>query len=145
MASQNSQVQCVFFPCVSSSNPIVEDIAFSKGYTDPDLQDVVEPAPPLLPDIETIESIVASLVEQDLLHGFISHLSHRFAITGAKNVPPLQVGFQKVWDVIKAKADTEVPGWVNEDKKGPAALGGRLGPGMVVNLSGARPAGAASG
>ena len=132
------------FPNVSSSDS-VEDTAFVNGYIDPDLQDVAEPNPPVLPTIEQIESIVASLVEQDLLHGFISHLSHRFAITGAKNVPPLQVGFPKVWDVVKTKADTEVPGWVKDEKKGVAASGGRVGPGMVVNLSGARPAGAAPG
>ena len=116
--------------------------SLASGYIDPDLADVVEPEPPLLPTMETIESIVASLIEQDLLHGFISHSSHRFAITGAKNAPALQVGFPRVWDVLGARADKEVPGWVREDKKGPAP-GGKLGPGMVVNLSGARPAGAA--
>ena len=111
------------------------------GYTDPDLIDVVDPAPPLLPTMETVESLVASMVEQDLLHGFISHSSHRFAITGAKNASPVRVGFPRVWDVIRARANTEVPGWVREEKKTPA-FGGKFGPGMVVNLSGARPAGA---
>ena len=96
--------------------------------------------------MEIIESIVASLIEQDLLHGFISHSQHRFAITGVKtNNAPLQIGFPKVWDVITAKADSEVPGWVKEEKKGPVAIGGNFGPGMIVNLSGARPAGAAPG
>ncbi len=113
-----------------------------NGYTDPDLLDAVDPEPPILPTMDIIESIVASLIEQDLLHGFISHSSHRFAITGAKNASPLQVGFPRVWDVLNARADKEVPGWVREEKKGPA-LGAKFGPGMVVNLSGARPAGAA--
>lgn len=112
-----------------------------NGYTDPDLLDAVEPAPPLLPTMEIVESIVASLVEQDLLHGFISHSSHRFAITGAKNAAPIQVGFPRVWDVIKAKSDGEVPGWVREEK-GVSTSGRKLGPGMVIQLTGARPAGA---
>lgn len=113
----------------------------SDGYTDPDLLDVVDPAPPLLPTMEVVESIVASLVEQDLLHGFISHSQHRFAITGAKKGSPVQIGFPRVWDVINARADEEVPGWVKEVKK-TSAFGAKVGPGMVVNLSGARPAGA---
>ena len=115
--------------------------ALSDGYTDPDLLDAVDPAPPLLPSMETVESIVASLIEQDLLHGFISHSSHRFAITGAKNAVAVQVGFPRIWDIIRRRADDEVPGWVKEEKK-PSAFGGKFGPGMVVNLSGARPVGA---
>lgn len=111
-----------------------------RGYTDPDLLDVVDPAPPLLPTMEVVESIVASLVEQDLLHGFISHSQQRFAITGVKGALPVEVGFPGVWDVTSARADGEVPGWVREKKKIPA-YGGKFGPGMVVNLSGARPAG----
>lgn len=113
---------------------------YADGYVDADLADLVNPEPPLLPTMEIIESVFASLIEQDLLHGFISHSSHRFAITGAKNAAPLQVGFPRAWDVISSRADNEVPGWVQE-KKGPS-LGGNFG-GMVVNLSGARPAGAA--
>ena len=49
--------------------------------------------------------------------------------------------------MISGKADDEVPGWVKEAKSsgfGAAALGRAAGPGMVVNLSGARPVGAAS-
>lgn len=119
-----------------------DDSSMPDGYVDPDLADEVELAPPLLPTMEFVESIMASLIEQDLLHGFMSHASHRFAITGAKNANPLLVGFPRAWDVISARADKEVPGWVQVEKKGPA-LGGKFGPGMVVNLSGARPAGAA--
>lgn len=126
-----------------SSDPSATSPSLPYGYTDPDLLDAVDPQAPILPTMETIESIVASLIEQDLLHGFISHSSHRFAITGAKNASPLQIGFPRVWDVLNARADKEVPGWVREEKKGPAVMGGKFGPGMVVNLSGARPAGAA--
>ena len=113
-----------------------------NGYTDPDLLDAVDPTSPLLPTMESVESMIASLIEQDLLHGFISHSSHRFAITGAKNAVAVQVGFPQVYSVISRKADNEVPGWVKDGKKA-SAFGGKFGPGMVVNLSGARPAGAA--
>lgn len=140
-----TQTNAIFmFPRVPSPSAKSTDAAeeaLPYGYTDPDLIDVVDPAPPLLPTMEVVESVVASLVEQDLLHGFISHSSHRFAITGAKNASPLRVGFPPVWDVISARADTEVPGWVREERKA-NAFGGKFGPGMVVNLSGARPAGA---
>ena len=129
-----------------SSSDKAGETPVNNGYTDPDLIDVVDPAPPLLPTMDIVESIVASLIEQDLLHGFISHSSHRFAITGAKTIGALQVGFPIVWDVVSARADEEVPGWVQETK-GPSLGpgGGKFGPGMVVNLSGARPAGAAPG
>jgi len=119
----------------------LSEAALPDGYTDPDLLDIIDPAPPLLPTMEVVESIVASLVEQDLLHGFISHSQHRFAITGVKSALPVEVGFPRVWDVISARADGEVPGWVREKKKS-SASGENFGPGMVVNLSGARPAGA---
>jgi len=136
------------FPNVSATQTQVNNTdtpALPDGYIDPDLVGAVETSPPLLPTIETVESIVASLVEQDLLHGFMSHSSHRFAITGAKNAAPLQIGFPQVWDVIKGKADAEVPGWVKEEKIGPAGMVSKFGPGMVVNLSGARPVGVAPG
>lgn len=127
----------------NTDSPSTSQTALPNGHIDPDLAGAVEDTPPLLPTMETVESIVASLVEQDLLHGFISHSQHRFAITGAKNANPLHVGFPVVWKVLAAKADPEVPGWVRE-KKGPVAMGG-FRPGMVVNLSGARPAGAGPG
>lgn len=127
----------------SQSQTPASSTTLPHGHVDPDLAGAVEDGPPLLPTMEVIESIVASLVEQDLLRGFISHSQRRFAITGAKNASPLRVGFPVVWKVLAAKADTEVPGWVRE-KKGPVATGG-FRPGMVVNLSGARPAGAGPG
>ena len=138
LSDKAKQTKAIF---LVNNDPAPTESADS-GYVDPDLADAVDPTPPLLPTMDTVESIVASLVEQGFLHGFISHSSHRFAITGAKTAPPLQVGFPKVWEVIKGRADTEVPGWVKEAKGGPTAKG--FGPGMVVNLSGARPAGAVS-
>lgn len=127
-----------------STTPMIQSEE-REGYIDPDLAGAVEAAIPTLPSIATVESIVASLVEQDLLHGFISHKSLRFAITGSKTGGALSAGFPRVWEVIRSKVDDEVPGWVKELKSNglgaPQAL--RAGPGMVVNLSNARLAGAA--
>ena len=118
------------------------------GYCDPDLAGVADDQPPYeLPTIGTIESAVMSLVDQDLLHGFISHKSLRFAITGAKRAAdPVQIGFPKVSDVIRGKMEKygdEVPGWVKQGSADKPALGGqaKFGPGTVVNLSGVRPVG----
>ncbi|KAL8734346.1 MAG: hypothetical protein Q9166_001544 [cf. Caloplaca sp. 2 TL-2023] len=104
------------------------------GYIDPDLLDSIDPPGPDLPTMQTVESMIASLVDQDLLHGFISHSQKRFAITGSKNASPLAVGFPNVWAILKAKMDEEVPGWVKEGQK--------RGGGTVMHLSGARPVGA---
>jgi len=93
-----------------------------------------------MPDLLEIEAIVASLVQQGFLGGFISHNQGKFAILGAKiRGGPLNAGFPNVWEVVKARAeregkDTEVPAWVRSERK--AIMGG------VVNLSGiARPVG----
>lgn len=137
--AQRTHTNAIFvFPKAQATAPGDADAEAPYGYVDPDLADVVDPEPPLLPTMEVIESIIASLIEQGLLHGFISHAQRRFAITGVKEARPVQVGFPRVWDVLRAKANGEVPGWVKE-RKAPA-----FGPGMVVNLSGARPVGAAS-
>jgi hypothetical protein len=90
------------------------------------------------PELKEVEAIVASLVQQGLLHGFVSHNLSRFAILGAKiRGGPLKAGFPDPWEVVKMRAEeggVEVPGWVREERKG--AMGG------VVNLSGiARPVG----
>lgn len=139
-STQRTHTNAIFvFPKAQTPPPQGADPETPYGYVDTDLADVVDPEPPLLPNMEIIESIIASLIEQGLLHGFISHAQHRFAITGVKEARPVRVGFPCVWDVINARANQEVPGWVKE-RKAPA-----FGPGMVVNLSGARPAGAAPG
>ena len=139
-STQRTHTNAIFvFPKAQAPPPQDAEAEAPYGYVDPDLADVVDPAPSLLPSMEVIESIIASLIEQGLLHGFISHAQHRFAITGVKEARPVQVGFPCVWDVINARANKEVPGWVKE-RKAPA-----FGPGMVVNLSGARPAGAGPG
>ncbi|MCJ1482202.1 hypothetical protein MMC06_002365 [Schaereria dolodes] len=121
------------------------DIGELVGYIDPDLVDEVEVDGPDLLSVEDIESITASLVEQDLLHGYISHRHLRFVITGSKLKPAIQAGFPNVWETIQNRAEKEVPGWVIEDQGNKAQNGLRqAGPGMVVNLSGARPVGVAS-
>lgn len=96
-----------------------------------------------MPDLLEIEGIVASLVQQGLLRGFISHNQGKFAILGAKQRGgPLKAGFPDVFEVLKARAeregrDTEVPGWVQTERKGGMGMMGG-----VVNLSGiARPVG----
>lgn len=111
------------------------------------------------PTMCEIASILCSLIDQGLLHGFISHRLSRFAIVGAKSKPALEVGFPVVWRVVKGKAKAEqaesagdrIPGWVKHDERsnastnirsGPGIGRMRVGPGMVVNLTGARPAGA---
>ena len=91
------------------------------------------------PTLRGMEAKIASLVQQDLLHGFISHNQSKFAIIGAKQRGgPLNAGFPPVWETIRARADregrtAEVPGWVQTERK--FELGG------VVNISGARPVG----
>lgn len=91
-----------------------------------------------MPDRMEIEAIVASLVQQGLLGGFISHNQGKFAILGAKSKGPLNAGFPPVWAVLKDRADKEVkngeiPGWVQTERT--QMMGG------VVTLTGARPAG----
>lgn len=125
----------IFPPTPADTPPAKEDEEqLPDGWVDPDLADCVDPPGPDLPTMEAVESMIASLVDQDLLHGFISHGQKRFAITGAKNASPLQVGFPNVWKTISAKMDEEVPGWVKE--------GHKKGGGTVMHLSGARPVGA---
>lgn len=95
-----------------------------------------------MPDMLDIEAIVASLVQQGLLRGFISHIQGKFAILGAKQRGgPLNAGFPTIWEVIKDRAEkeghgNEVPGWVTGDST-------EFTSGGIVNLTGiARPAGA---
>jgi hypothetical protein len=92
----------------------------------------------LMPNLLEIEAIVASIVQQGLLHGFISHNQGKFAIIGAKQRGgPLNAGFPKVWEVLEARAqkgdDFEIPGWVVKERAG---MGG-----TVVHLTSARPIG----
>lgn len=98
------------------------------------------------PEIENVEAIVASLVQQGFLHGFISHKLQRFAILGTKqHGGALNAGFPEPYKVMQGLAKSSggddasmsIPGW--ERKERTAGVGG------VVNLSGiARPVGSGS-
>ncbi|KAI9815204.1 MAG: hypothetical protein M1832_005539 [Thelocarpon impressellum] len=114
-------------------------------YVDPDLEGADETAVSVLSTMLDVEAVLASLVDQGLLHGFISHKLLRFAILGSKSKGALNAGFPAPWSVLKPSDDQTVPGWVKEEARGPMMAGRAFGPGMVVNLSGARPAGASVG
>ena len=102
------------------------------------------------PTLEEIESIMASLIQQDLLQGFLTHNNPRFAIPGAKTKGALAVGFPPVWGVIRGRhASKEVPGWVKEDVS-TNALGGNMfgssfGGGGPFFMGDRRPFGAVAG
>ncbi|PGG96008.1 hypothetical protein AJ79_09775 [Helicocarpus griseus UAMH5409] len=105
-----------------------------------------ETTSPLMRDLE---SILTSLLTQDLMRGYLTHKNPRFAIPGARLKGPLPTGFPNVWQTIYAKEseDSQVPGWVKplpNPGHGPRTGGTRPSPaggmgGRVVNLSGARP------
>ena len=87
--------------------------------------------------VEEAEAIVQSLIQQDLLQGYVSHKLGKFAITGTKATAPLQAGFPNVWKVIEKKVDKdEIPGWVQKFR-GAGAVG------TVVKLSNVKAVGEA--
>ena len=89
-----------------------------------------------------IESILASLLTQGLMRGYLTHRNPRFAIPGARLRGALPTGFPNVWETIYAREreDDHVPGWVLPPSTTPKPIGAAAG-GRVVNLSGAKPAG----
>ncbi|KAK3669224.1 hypothetical protein LTR78_010898 [Recurvomyces mirabilis] len=118
-----------------------------EDYTDPDFEDVEYDDGGFRIDITAVESRLASLIDQGLLSGFISHRLQKFAITGTKSKggDAVAAGFPQVWDVLRLKTERagtdDVPGWKKEVVGGFGG-GQRPGPGMVFNLSGLRPVGA---
>ncbi|KAG5992013.1 hypothetical protein E4U54_003768 [Claviceps lovelessii] len=68
--------------------------------------------------LKDVEMMVASLVQQGLMHGFVAHGQARFAIIGAKAKGPVVAGWPGVWQAIlerRYEEDfdiNEVPGWV---------------------------------
>jgi len=94
--------------------------------------------------LREIESILASLLTQGLMRGYLTHRNPRFAIPGARLRGALPTGFPNVWQTIYAREseDTGVPGWVQPPPT--MAIGGAAAlaaGGRVVNLSGAKPVG----
>lgn len=89
------------------------------------------------PMMREIESILASLLTQGLMGGYLLHREPRFAVPGAKLKGIMPTGFPNVWQTISSHESTDktVPGWVQA--RAPNGIGG----GRVVNLSGARPVG----
>jgi nuclear mRNA export protein PCID2/THP1 len=68
---------------------------------------------------EDVEMMVAALVQQGLLKGYIAHSSQRFAILGGKQKGgPAVAGWPNVWQAIRGRTYEEeadlddVPGWV---------------------------------
>lgn len=65
-----------------------------------------------------IEMTVASLIQQELMHGFVAHGQGRFAIIGAKAKGPVLAGWPTVWQAVHERRyeetfePNEVPGWV---------------------------------
>ncbi|KAH8164885.1 hypothetical protein CIB48_g3365 [Xylaria polymorpha] len=63
---------------------------------------------------EHIESMVASLCAQGLLHGYVAHSQGRFAIMGAKQKgSAVGAGWPSVYEVL-TRPDDEIPGWVKD-------------------------------
>lgn len=70
---------------------------------------------------EDVEMMVAALIQQGLMHGFIAHGQSRFAIIGAKaKGSPVLAGWPNVWQAIRDRRyeedfdPDEVPGWVKD-------------------------------
>lgn len=103
------------------------------------------------PVMRDLESILASLLTQDLMRGYLTHKNPRYAIPGARIKGALPTGFPNVWQTIYAREseDGQVPGWVKMPNPFGGSAGGGVGPagmgGRVVNLSGARPVSALTG
>ncbi|KAI0443136.1 thiolase [Xylaria telfairii] len=63
---------------------------------------------------EHIESMVASLCAQGLLHGYVAHSQGRFAVMGAKQKgSAVGAGWPSVYEVL-TRPDDEIPGWVKD-------------------------------
>lgn len=100
-----------------------------------------EPASKLLQDIE---SIVASLIKQNLLGGYLTHNPARFVIPGAKNVGAMVKGFPNIWKVISTQQEAygnTVPAWVLAQPVISAPPATSAGGGRVISLKGAKAVG----
>ena len=84
-----------------------------KPYVDPDFEGAENLNQSTLEytDLLAVESMMASLIEQDVLNGYLSHKQTKFAVKGAKQTDPLEAGFPNIWGLMKEKEEDEVPGW----------------------------------
>ncbi|KAI0172270.1 thiolase [Hypoxylon sp. FL1284] len=66
---------------------------------------------------EHVEGVVASLIDQDFLHGYIAHAQGAFAIMGTKQKgSPVSAGWPPPSEAIAQRtAEPFVPGWVKEE------------------------------
>lgn len=68
--------------------------------------------------LDGVEVMVTELVQQGLMHGFVSHGQGRFAIIGAKSKGPVLAGWPVVWQAVQDRRydedfnPSEIPGWV---------------------------------
>ncbi|KAI5295958.1 hypothetical protein KEM52_006306 [Ascosphaera acerosa] len=80
----------------------------------PPTPDATAMAPaPGRPHTTETESVLAALITQDLLRGYLTHRNARLAIPGAKVRGALATGWPSVWAVVSAREgqDNYVPGW----------------------------------
>ena len=110
------------------------------AYIDPDFEGM----PGIQPyvhqfDIDEIEGLCASLINQGFISGYISPKLKKLAILGAKKAAsPASAGFPNVWQILSTKkreraGGDEVEGWVKTQS---------AGGGKVVRLTNVRAAGA---
>lgn len=128
---------------LSDGNPSAD---YSQYELDPyadrnqDVDEEHEEKPSIM--MREIESILASLLTQGLMRGYLTHKNPRFAIPGARLRGALPTGFPNVWETIfsRESEDDHVPGWVQPPSTTAPPIGAAAG-GRVVNLSGAKPVG----
>ncbi|KAF1979439.1 hypothetical protein BU23DRAFT_548672 [Bimuria novae-zelandiae CBS 107.79] len=110
------------------------------AYIDPDFEGMegIEPYVHQF-DIDEIELLCASLINEGFISGYISPKLKKLAILGAKKATSAaRAGFPNVWQVLSTKkreqaGGDEVEGWVKTQS---------TGGGKVVKLTNVRPAGA---
>ena len=94
--------------------------------------------------LQELESIVSSLIKQNLLGGYLTHNPARFVIPGAKHVGALAKGFPNVWQIISSQQQSygeDVPAWIITRQALPNQPVGVSGGGRVVNLKGVKAVG----
>jgi len=114
-----------------------DEASLPRPYVDPEYEglddDEINPTH-LLPDLMEVECIIAGLVSNGIMRGFISHKLAKFAVSGAKNRPALQAGWPNVAEALRERmGNPDVPGWKTSS--------GVIGAGNVIQLTGAAAAG----